>query len=345
MASTYYTQLWELLDEARLFDRQPRYYAGVIGASCSGLFLCLYLLASVKDPIWLGVVAALYGFVTIQLGFVMHDAGHQAVFGRGWLNDLLGLFVGDLLSGVSYGWWAPHHARHHAHPNSLDHDPDLPMLQVVFAVSEDDARSRQGVRRLMARYQAYLVPVVFPLQSFALKYHGLRFLLLEKSRFRGVELVLLAVHYTSYSWFLLHFLGPWPALEVLLIQHLVGGAHLSTVLAPNHMGMEVIPDSVADPFLRQVRPSRNVRTPWQFEFFWGSLNHQIEHHLFPLMSRNQIRRAVPLVRQFCLDRGVEYHEMSFGRCYREIFSSLERFSSAASAGGGGNVRNSGLLRD
>jgi fatty acid desaturase len=40
------------------------------------------------------------------------------------------------------------------------------------------------------------------------------------------------------------------------------------------------------------------------DFLMGGLNYQIEHHLFPSMPRPNLRRAQPLVRAFCAERGV-----------------------------------------
>ena len=35
------------------------------------------------------------------------------------------------------------------------------------------------------------------------------------------------------------------------------------------------------------------------DFWYGGLNYQIEHHLFPTMPRNKLRQARPLVKAFC----------------------------------------------
>ena len=40
-------------------------------------------------------------------------------------NDLLTIFAGNLFVGLSYGWWADKHNRHHAKPNHEGHDPDI----------------------------------------------------------------------------------------------------------------------------------------------------------------------------------------------------------------------------
>ena len=52
------------------------------------------------------------------------------------------------------------------------------------------------------------------------------------------------------------------------------------------------------------------------------LNYQIEHHLFPALPRNRLRAARPIVRGFCRERGVPYHETSLPGSYREILHHL-----------------------
>ena len=110
---------------------------------------------------------------------------------------------------------------------------------------------------------------------------------------------------------------------------MIVGTHLSTVLGTNHIGRPFAHPESDDPFIDQVEPSRNIRTRPLFECLWGSLNHQIEHHLFPSMSRNQIRRALPIVREFCRERGVAYEEVSVVDCYRQILKELGAISAVA----------------
>jgi fatty acid desaturase len=69
-----------------------------------------------------------------------------------------------------------------------------------------------------------------------------------------------------------------------------------------------------------VRGSRVV------DFLMGGLNYQIEHHLFPSMPRPNLRRAQPLVRAFCTERGVSYSESSVFGAYGEALRHLHQAS-------------------
>ena len=72
----------------------------------------------------------------------------------------------------------------------------------------------------------------------------------------------------------------------------------------------------------QVLTARNVRGHPVTDLWYGSLNYQIEHHLFPGMPRLNMRRAQPIIRQFCQERGIEYYETSFFMSYRELLGFL-----------------------
>ena len=73
---------------------------------------------------------------------------------------------------------------------------------------------------------------------------------------------------------------------------------------------------------RQVLTARNVRGGRVVDFALGGLNYQIEHHLFPSMPRANLRLAQPIVRAFCAERGVPFHESpllaSYGQALRHL---------------------------
>lgn len=61
---------------------------------------------------------------------------------------------------------------------------------------------------------------------------------------------------------------------------------------------------------RQVLTSRNVRSGVATDMALGGLNYQIEHHLFPSMPTPNLRRAQVVVRDYCAELGIPYHEAS-----------------------------------
>ncbi len=129
--------------------------------------------------VWLGnswfqmINAVVFGVVWGQVAFLGHDAGHQAVFGRRRWNDALGRVLGNVLVGLSYGWWVDTHNRHHANPNHEDRDPDVGDGVLAFTAAQ--AAKRTGaVSRFIARRQAWLFFPLLTLEGISLHVDSVR---------------------------------------------------------------------------------------------------------------------------------------------------------------------------
>ncbi len=320
-APSDYAILKRRVREAGLLEKQPGYYLRLIAVNLVLLAGCCVVLARVRTP---GVQAAdgiVLGLVCGQLGFQLHDAGHNQMFGRRWKNTLVAFLTADVLLGVSYGWWVRKHNQHHANPNHLDLDPDV--NNPAIAYTPEQAAARRGPLRLIARYQAFSFFPLTCLLSWSMHAASGRFLARQPSRHRWVEVATLSAHWLLYLGLLTYFLGPWSALIVVLLQKAVSGFYLATVFAPNHKGMLQVDASSDLDFLRgQVLTSRNIRARPTTDLWYGALNYQIEHHLFPTMARNNIPRAQRIVREYCAEIGVSYHETSLLRSYRELLQFL-----------------------
>jgi hypothetical protein len=58
-----------------------------------------------------------------QLTFTAHDAGHLAITHSYRIDSYIGMFIANILGGISIGWWKYHHNIHHLVTNSPEHDP------------------------------------------------------------------------------------------------------------------------------------------------------------------------------------------------------------------------------
>jgi fatty acid desaturase len=327
-----YATVKRRIREAGLLERQPRFYIRSIATKVAVLVACLVVFGLVSNP-WLQAAnAVVLGLISGQLGFQLHDAGHRQMFAKGWKNALVGLVTGDLLLGMSYDWWVDKHNRHHANPNHVDMDPDINTMAISYSTAQ--ALERRGLPRLIAGHQAYFFFPLLLLLGWSMHVSSLVYLLQERSRHRRVELVLLAAHALLYVGLIVHLVGPWSALMVITIHQCVGGLYMALVFAPNHKGMPQIDDSSdLDFFRKQVLTSRNVRSHPLTDLWYGALNHQIEHHLFPTISRNRVRQVHLIVREFCEERGIPYHEVSMLRSYRELLGFLHEVGAPLRARG------------
>ncbi len=316
-----YASLKRRIQDAGLLDKRPGYYALSISTNLLMFFGCLVVLFSV-GTIWGQALAAVaLGVISGQLGFQLHDSGHRQMFASPGKNALVGLFTADALLGMSYGWWVQKHNRHHGNPNDVDLDPDISVGAIAY--TREQAMARRKVGRFVAMYQVYFF---FPLTTFlawSMHLTGATYLVKVSSRYRRLELGMLALHAAVYLGAMFYFLGPWSALMVVVIHKAVGGAYLASVFAPNHKGMLQTDSSSRLDFVRtQVLTARNIFGHPITDLWYGSLNYQIEHHLFPNMPRLNMRRAQPIVKQFCAERGIDYYETSFLQSYRELLGFL-----------------------
>jgi fatty acid desaturase len=320
-APSDYAVLKRRIRQAGLLEKQPRYYVRLIVVNTILLAACCAILVLFRNPWVLAADAILIGVISGQLGFQLHDSGHHQMFERKWKNVLVGFLTADVLLGMSYGWWVEKHNRHHANPNHADLDPDVNSPAIVY--STEQALERRGVRRFIAKYQAFFFFPLICLLGWSMHYAGATFLAKQPSRFRRAEVLTLVVHALLYLGLLTWLLGPWAALMVIVLHKAAGGFYLATVFAPNHKGMlEVDDDSELDFLRSQVLTSRNIRANWLTDYWYGSLNYQVEHHLFPSMARGRVRKAHLIVRDYCAEIGVPYHETSLLGSFRELLGFL-----------------------
>ena len=317
-----YAVLSRQVKQAGLLDRQLRYYGWKITITGAALAAGWTAFALIGNSWWQLAIATFLAIVFAQIGFLGHDAGHRQIFRSRQPNYLLGIVCGNLAIGLSYGWWVSKHNRHHAHPNTEDVDPDI--MISVLAFSSGRARASSGLRRLIFRYQAYLLIPMMCFEAVSLHTSSIRAVTRRACRHRAWEAVPLAVHFAGYLTAVFLVLSPVKALAFILVQQGLFGLYLSCSFAPNHKGMPVLSSDDRTDFLRrQVLTSRNVRGGWLTDFALGGLNYQIEHHLFPSMPRPNLRRSQALIAAFCAERGLPYCEATLLGSYAQALRHLD----------------------
>jgi len=314
MASDY-SELSRRIKHAGLLRRRSAYYAAKIASTAVLLAAGWTAFLLLGDSWWQLVTAVFLAFAFTQIAFLGHDAGHRQIFGTRRANGLVGLVLGNLLIGVSYTWWVGKHNRHHSNPNHADLDPDVTIGALAFTAAQ--ASDKRGLVRAVVRFQAYLFFPLLLLEAAHLHTASVKAVLGGRERLDRVEALLLLVHAAAYFAALLLVLSPLRAAVFLLVQQGLFGLYLGCCFAPNHKGMPMLEGGKEPDYLRrQVLTSRNVRGSRVVDFLMGGLNYQIEHHLFPSMPRPNLRRAQPLVRAFCAERGVSYSESGVFGSYR-----------------------------
>lgn len=316
-----YAELKRRVAAAGLLQSQPAYYRRTFVLAFALYAVAFVVVITSQNVLALLIGAALAAVAFTQMGLLGHDLGHMQVLRGSRLRAPVSLIVGNLMIGVSYSWWATKHNQHHAHPNDLALDPDLNLPSFAFASSQVEGRS--WLFRKMVVWQAVYFWMVIPLQSVTLRFQTIVQLVGSGSARRNTERVAFAGHIALYL-LLLVAIGSWPLVIAFTLVHQgLFGVYNSVIFAPNHKGMPLIEAGSGLGFLReQVLTARNVRGHWLTDFVYGGLNYQIEHHLFPAMSRNQLHRAQPIVKAFCAERGISYCETGLLESYRMVITGL-----------------------
>ncbi len=323
-----FTQVSRTVRDLGLLRRTPWFY----GLVATGVALALG--AAITGFILLGdswfqlLIAGALGVIFTQIAFLTHEAAHRQILDGGPANDRLARYLAASI-GMSYSWWDAKHSRHHANPNRVGKDPDIEVDTISFLV--EDAAEARGLRRLLTLRQGWLFFPLLTLEGLNLHYLGIRHLMSRGPvKGRWLELSLIAARFALYLTPIFLVLPLGMAFAFLGVQLAVFGVYMGASFAPNHKGMPVIAhDARLDFFSKQVRTSRNISGGWWATALMGGLNYQVEHHLFPSMSRRHLAKAREIVREFCEDHDVPYTETSLAASYGIVIAYLNRVGLAA----------------
>jgi fatty acid desaturase len=313
-----YRVLMERVRGAGLLRRRQGYYVMKIALTLAAFGLGWAALFVVGNS-WATLgVAAFLAVLSVQVVFFGHDAGHQQIARTPRMNRLIGLIIGNLLTGLSFGWWVPKHNAHHAYPNQLGRDPDMGAGLIAFTVVGVTHESQGAIPRLRRRLEVWLFVFVLLLQGLGLHVTGVQSIIRRRDRMALTEGLLLVANTAVYLTLVFLVLSVTKALAFIAVQQGLFGLYLGFSFAPNHKGMPVIGEDADVPFVeRQVMTARNVIGGRLTTVTLGGLNYQIEHHLFPTMPRPHLSRAQPYVRAFCAENGLPYREERPVDSYRQ----------------------------
>jgi fatty acid desaturase len=312
---------------------RPRYYTLLLLANTGLLAAGWAAFGWVGDSWWVLLIAPYLAFLYGQTGLIAHDIGHRQVFRNRKTIDITGYLYGNLLIGVSKGWWINHHNRHHSNPNHLELDPNILRSQVIYSTSQLPTR-RGAINRFIIRHQSWLFFVIILLDGVYLHLAGyLAVALGAVKRNRVLDVGLLTVHLVIYFGVVFYLLPPSKAITFVLAHQLLFGLYMGLVFAPNHKGLPVRggESESLDWARRQIITSRNLVSNRVIDYIYGGLNYQIEHHLFPTMPSVNLRRTRPIVIEFCRQHELPYVEMSLTASYREVSRFLGEISEQSQA--------------
>ncbi|KAL5769051.1 hypothetical protein ACOSQ2_015834 [Xanthoceras sorbifolium] len=304
-------------------------------------FLAMLFVSSVygvlcSDSTWVHLFSGgLMGFFWIQCGWLGHDSGHYPVLKNRRFIRFMQLLVGNCLSGLSIAWWKREHNAHHIACNSLDFDPDIQSIP-LFAVSSrlfyslksqfyDRVMNFDSVARFLVSYQHW---TFYPLACFArvnLLAQSLLLLLSSKKKVakREQELWGMVVFWIWYP-LLVSCLPNWGERVMFVVASFSVTGIQQVQFALNHFSSSfyVGPPCANDWFKKQTEGTLNIMNSAWMDWFYGGLNFQIEHHLFPRLPRYHLRRISPLVMELCKKHSLPYNSASFWMANAMVIGNL-----------------------
>jgi len=319
-----YFDLAERAHAAGLMGTRLGWYAARTVALAAGLALSFTLLLTLGQTWWQLAVAVLFGIVFTQGAFLGHDAGHLQIFRSGRRNEWAARIIANLVVGLSHGWWARKHNKHHGNPNVIGKDGDIATGALVFVPGEEVGRT--GFMGWVTRHQGWLFFPMLTLFGPVLHASAVQTLATTPAiKHRAAEAWLLGLRLIGFPTLVFLTLGPALGAAFLGVQLAVFGLYMGATFAPNHKGMPLLPKDLKIDFLRrQVLTSRNIRGGWFTDIAMGGLNYQIEHHIFPRMASANLKQARPLVQAFCAERDIPYTETGLFESYGIITAYLNR---------------------
>ncbi len=325
-----YKELSLKIKSLGLLDRQPIWYAARMLILAGFYVLGFGALFALGSSPWVLLVAAGFGVLFTQTAFLAHDGAHKQVFTSGKHNEWFSRVVGNLLVGLSYGWWMNKHSRHHANPNKIGKDNDIRPGVIIFTAHDAAQRDRpQGL--VHGAPALVLLPDPRAAPGADLHVNAIKAVAghpqagLGEMKARGWEAIFLAIRLIGFPVLVVMAAGPWMGLAFMAVQIAMFGITMGGSFAPNHKGMPILPPGLEIDFMRrQTLMSRNITGGWLVDVGMGGLNYQIEHHLFPSMPSINLRKVKPIVEAYCAERNIRYTQTTLVGSYRIVFKYLQK---------------------
>jgi len=294
-----------------------------------GLFVVLGALITSHIVLggWTWLYIPLTAFVAVVIAMFAHEGGHRALSDSAFRNNML-LHVGfPLFAGLSAMYWKhKHNVKHHAYPNIAEEDPDLSLFPMASSSVEYE-KSGPFRRWIQRNLQGKLFwPFTFFL-AWSMRHSSLSFLL-SYVRTKGVDgrwlLDVGCMFGHVVLWLVIpsFFFGPLYTILFYYLLWTVGGAYLAAIFAPAHMGLPVL-NAHDDMWRLQLETTRNLHVPLGMGAFFVGLDHQIEHHLFPRIPHQNMKKASVVVKQWAAREGLPYNEIGYLAGLKDVTRFME----------------------
>ncbi len=328
VASTFpdiFHELKTAVREAGLLERVPirgSFEMGFVLASLALFYLLVYLVAVYAfESFWTSVLLGLFlSVIFTRAVFVSHDILHLQYFKSKKLSFRLSYpFAAIILSNSSSWWDFKHNINHHTWCNVPQKDEDILAFDGAFT------RLQKGNKKWLRswKYLIFWGAMFFMYPAFIAQSYN--FVIKRK---RWGELFLMLLHW-PLIWGSVFYLLPFEyALTLFLTLYFTLSPWLAFGFITNHLGCEVFEKEEGEKLSwmeLQMRTSRSLKGGAFVHWFYGGLNTQVEHHLFPKAPRFHLLKVQKITKEFASLYNLPYFETSPLEAYLQINAVLGRY--------------------
>jgi len=303
--------------EAGLLDRVP--VRGVIEMVAIVLSLAMvFFTMEMWNPFLLGVFMTMLFTRSV---FVSHDILHLQYFKSKKLSFKLSYPFSTIILSNSPSWWDyKHNVNHHTYCNIIEKDEDIRALDGAF--TNDNHR---GDSEFLKKYKHLVFWGAMFFMNFAFIAQSYNFAI--KRKLWG-ELLMMLSHWFVIWGPIFYYLPFSDALIVFLTLQFTASLWLSFGFITNHLGCEAFEEKEGKKLSwmeLQMRGSRSLKGGMIVHWFYGGLNTQIEHHLFPKAPRFNLRKVQKITKNFAKKHNLFYFETTPLEAYIQINNSLKAY--------------------
>ncbi len=311
-----FNELKAKVREAGLLSRVP-----VRGSIEMAAVLFSILFALFTAPLWNPVLLGV--FITIVFTrsvFVSHDILHTQYFKDKSLSKKLSYpFSAFILSNSSSWWDHKHNVNHHTYCNIIEKDADIRALDGAFT------HTAKGNSPFLKKHKhtVFWGAMFFMFPAFIIQSYNF----VIKRKLWG-ELVLMLLHWPLIWGTLIYQIGGLNTLYVALTVNFIVSPWLAFGFITNHLGCETFSEEEAKNFSwmeLQMRGSRSLKGGRFIHWFYGGLNTQIEHHLFPKAPRFNLLKVQQMTKEFAKKYDIPYFETTPLKAYVQINDAIKEY--------------------
>ena len=285
------------------------------------IFMITYSWDMIEPSIWNPILLGLFmTLVFTRAVFVSHDILHTQYFKNKSLSMKLSYPFSAIILSNSSSWWDfKHNINHHTWCNVIEKDEDIMALDGTFTPNN------KGNSPFLRKYKHIIFwgAMFFMYSAFIVQSYSFAI----KRKNYG-ELALMLMHWPIIWGSIFYFLPLSDAIIVLLTLNFTLSPWLAFGFITNHLGCEVFDLNEGKNMSwmeLQMRTSRSLIGGKFVHWFYGGLNTQIEHHLFPKAPRFNLLKVQEMTRDFAKANNIKYFETTPVEAYVQINDAIKAY--------------------